>query len=284
MLLVRSHGRVLRSIRHNFCPTRFGSLTLAFPAPLEPGGWLKRIRSQIGTLDTLDALVYVHGYANSFDDAVKRTAELSYDIGFPGVLFTFDWASRNSLPAYVIDQETAERSVPDFKNFLRLIADSTKARRIVIVAHSMGTRLVSYALRDLVASSALPRVGPIVLAASDIDSAIFVDQYAQPVAQSGNPVTLYASSRDRVIKLSGDVVHAARRVGAGPPSLILRDGLDYVDASAIDTDLLGHGYFAENQVLVNDLYLIICHRFAAVSRNLEPVGDSAGRYYRPRGR
>jgi esterase/lipase superfamily enzyme len=229
-----------------------------------------------------DALIYVHGFANSFADAVKRAAELSYDVGFPGVAFAYDWASRNSVPSYVVDQETAERSVPDFERFVRDVAVRTKARRIVIVAHSMGTRLVSYALRDLDQDPRLP-IGPIIFAASDVDSAIFVDQFARSVARSGAPVTLYASSRDRVIRLSAGLVHADRRVGSGPPSLILFPRLDYVDASSVDTDLLGHGYFAENQALVNDLFLTIRHRFPAAMRNLHPVVVPAGTYYQPRG-
>jgi esterase/lipase superfamily enzyme len=250
------------------------------PAPRTD--WLTQVRTAMGPVDSVDALVYVHGYNNTYGDAVRRAAELAYDIGFPGLVFTYDWASRSSLAEYTVDQETAERSAPDFRAFLKAIADSTKARRIAIVAHSMGTRLVAYALRDLGDTLSRLRLGPIVFAASDVDSAIFRDQLAPAMARAGRPVTLYASTRDKALRASADFVHGAPRVGSGPPSLMLFPGIDYVDASLVDTDMLGHGYFAENKGLLDDIFLIIRHGFGAADRNLAGVSAGALRYYRLR--
>ena len=248
--------------------------------PASTSGWLKQIGATMGTPDTIDALVYVHGYNNTFAETAKRAAELAYDIGFSGIVLTYDWASRGSLGDYTVDQETAERSAPDFRRFLKAVADSTRARRIAIVAHSMGTRLVSYALRDLGDTLTRLRLGPIVFAASDVDSAIFRDQLAPAVARAGRPVTLYASSRDKALRASADIVHGAPRVGSGPPSLMLYPGIDYIDASVVDTDMLGHGYFAENKQLLDDLFLIVRHGFGAADRNLTGVTAGGNTYYR----
>lgn len=256
------------------------AVTLGAIDELSAQSWLRSLNALTAASDTIDALVYVHGYNNSFVDAVERAAELSYDIGFGGVALAYDWSSRNNIPDYAIDQETAERSVPDFKKFLLRVADSAHVRRIAIVAHSMGTRLVSYAMRDLASERPALRLGAVVFAASDVDSAIFVDQMAASVSRGGHPVTLYASSRDKVIRLSANVVHAARRVGSGPPSIISREGIEYVDASAIDTDLLGHGYFAENVKAVNDLYLVIRYLLSAKDRHLPTVTAGSTTYYR----
>jgi len=248
--------------------------------PASSSAWLGRIASTIGTSDSVDALVYVHGYNNGFGESTRRVAELAYDIGFPGIVLAYDWASRGSLAGYTVDQETAERSAPDFERLLKRLADSTRVRRITIIAHSMGTRVVSYALRDLGDTVRQLRLGAIVLAASDVDSAIFREQLAPVVARAGRPVTLYASSRDKALKASAEVVHGARRVGSGPPSLMLYPGIDYVDASSVDTDMLGHGYFAENKELLDDIFLIVRHGFGAADRNLQRVAAGQVAYFR----
>jgi hypothetical protein len=63
---------------------------------------------------------------------------------------------------------------------------------------------------------------------------------------------------------------------------MLFPGIDYVDASLVDTDMLGHGYFAENKELLDDIFLIIRHGFGAADRNLNGVSAGALRYYRLR--
>jgi esterase/lipase superfamily enzyme len=227
-----------------------------------------------------DVLIFVHGFNNSFSDAVHRAAQVAYDAGFAGVVATFDWASRHALAKYTIDQETAERSVPDFEQFLQRIADSTHARRIAIVAHSMGTRLVSYALRDMAGRGQTKKLYQVVFAASDIDSAIFVRQFARPLAGSTELLTLYASSKDVAITTSKNLVHDAPRVGSGPPSVVLVPGVDYVDASTMDTDLIGHGYFAENKQLIDDIFLVLKYGMRANMRNLAVQRAGDGVFYR----
>jgi esterase/lipase superfamily enzyme len=246
------------------------------------GEWLTRIGTAVDSGGApADVLIFVHGFNNSFSDAVHRAAQVAYDAGFTGVTATFDWASRSALAKYTIDQETAERSVPDFEQFLQRLADSTNARRIAIVAHSMGTRLVSYALRDMARSTRTPKMlYQIVFAASDIDSAIFVRQFAHTVASSTDLLTLYASSRDVAITTSKNLVHDAPRVGSGPPSVVLVPGVDYVDASTMDTDLIGHGYFAENKQLIDDIFLVLKYGMHASMRNLATQRVGEGVFYR----
>jgi esterase/lipase superfamily enzyme len=251
--------------------------------PLGADEWLARLGQRIdATGAPADVLIFVHGFNNDNADVFHRAAQLAYDAGFNGAVLTYDWASRGELAAYTADEATAERSAPDFERFLRRVADSTHARRIAIVAHSMGTRLVSYALRDLGSAASAYRIDQVILAAADIDSATFVDQLASPLTRNSHHVTLYASTRDRALKASADLVHRAPRVGGGPPSLIIRDGADYVDASSIDTDLIGHGYFAENKELLDDIFLILRHGFPAEERNLRRLAATAGVYYQLR--
>jgi esterase/lipase superfamily enzyme len=143
----------------------------------------------------------------------------------------------------------------------------------------MGTRLVLYALRDLHSEDSTRRIGQIILAASDVDSAIFMDQYAYRLVKGADLVTLYASNRDRALRMFSQTAHGAQRVGSGPPTLVLFPGIDYVDASVLDTDWLGHGYYAENKQLIDDIFLILRHRFPAEERNLNRIPQGGWYYY-----
>lgn len=268
------------------------SITVIDIAGLSDTDWVQGVSKAIGDSgQAADVLLFVHGFDNDFQSAVRAAAQISYDVGFRGVTATFDWVSANSVAHYTSDQESAERSVAPFEQFLRTLFTAVPARHVYVVAHSMGTRLVSYAIRDLVDStirnvpdsSKWSRLGQVIFAASDVDSAIFVDQYADKLERGTRHVTLYASSQDRALKISASsFVHGGQpRVGSGPPSIILHDGMDYVDASIVDTDLIGHGYFRENQVLIDDIFYILRHELPASERALKTVRvDSRRAFYR----
>src|SRR5262249_46924146 len=54
------------------------------------------------------ALVFVHGYNTSFDNAIRRAGQLAYDLGFDGPVFVFSWPARESLLSYVGARESAQ--------------------------------------------------------------------------------------------------------------------------------------------------------------------------------
>jgi hypothetical protein len=56
--------------------------------------------------------------------------------------------------------------------------------------------------------------------------------------------------------------------------------MDYIDASQMDTDLLGHGYFAENRDLIADVLLVLKHGLPASERNLLRVSQAPANYFR----
>ena len=207
---------------------------------------------------------------------------MAHDVGFEGTVAAFDWASHNGgLTTYTADETIAEASSTQLQEFLGELSTQGTLGRVIIVAHSMGTRVTSSAIRDL--STHWPRLvlGQVVFAASDIDSATFVTQLAASVGGRAERLTLYGSARDRAILASKKVVHGSRpRVGSGPPSIVMLDGVDYVDASGVDTDLLGHAYVAENEKLLNDLFYLLQRRLPASKRFLNPVPYPPGEYYR----
>jgi esterase/lipase superfamily enzyme len=106
-----------------------------------------------------------------------------------------------------------------------------------------------------------------VLAAPDINAKKFTNQLSNQLASSSRNVTLYASSGDKALRLSKEV-HGYRRAGESGDGLLVLDGIETVDASKVDTDWLGHTYFAEQTSLLSDLFMIVKHGHKADARQL----------------
>jgi len=66
-------------------------------------------------------------------------------------------------------------------------------------------------------------------------------------------VTLYASSHDKALQAARRLSPSDARAGQGGPDLILEPGLDSIDASQLDTDMLGHGYLSNAREMLRDI-------------------------------
>src|SRR5262249_17962534 len=87
-----------------------------------------------------EALIFVHGYNVSFEDAARRTAQLTHDLGFQGIPAFYSWPSNGFSVAYTWDEQSAVWTEPHLKEFLEFLADNGKLERIHVIAHSMGNR------------------------------------------------------------------------------------------------------------------------------------------------
>jgi len=205
------------------------------------------------------SLLFIHGYNVSFEDAVFRTAQLAVDLKFRGAPISFSWPSYADPVKYTFDEQNAEVSIPALREFLEDLVARSGAKRIHIVAHSMGNRVLAGALRSMspesrVKNKALFR--EIVLAAPDIDSRVFQTQVLPHIQDNTEHCTLYASSRDRALMMSR-YFHNYQRLGETEPQLIVASGMDTIDASMVDTSLLGHSYIGDVQSIVSDLHELV---------------------------
>jgi esterase/lipase superfamily enzyme len=205
-----------------------------------------------------DALVFVHGYNVSFNEATRRTAQLAYDLEFPGAPICYSWPSHSEAAQYPKDLTNARESVPEFRRFLATVAQKTGAKKIHIVAHSMGTMLVGESLQRPITDDDAKQFRQIVLAAPDIDQKVFLDQIAPAMMSGQRHLTLYASSNDEALAMSMKF-NGEQRAGATRPKVTLLKGMDTIDASAVDTSFMGHSYFASAAQLINDLKYLLEH-------------------------
>lgn len=253
-------------------------------ADLVPESEVARITARFfaGKPGKRSGLVFVHGYNVAFQAAAFRAAQMSFDMALQSMPVFFSWASKAGSSAYWKDENTALQSVPDFKKFLATYLRESKVDQVVIVAHSMGARIVSSALVEMIQRD--PRIAGklfhLVLAAPDLDAAVFQEQLMPVLVGAKVPTTVYASSNDKALRASVRL-HGFTRVGSAGKEIVVGDGLETIDASQIDTDFLGHSYFASSPRLLQDIGALIVEGKRASSRaNLRPLpnGD-APRYW-----
>ncbi|QDT44569.1 hypothetical protein Pan241w_46810 [Gimesia alba] len=224
-----------------------------------------------------EAFIFIHGYNNSFEDAARRTAQIAYDLKFKGAPLMYSWPSqaKGSLWAYKEDARTAQWCEENVTLFVEAIAYESGARKIHLIAHSMGNRVLSRALKNIsqklaASGETQPLFNEVILTAPDIDAQIFKDSIAPHIVQTANRFTIYSSSDDLALKASrvaNSFWH--ERLGEGGSYLTVfpkYKQINVVDASDIDTNLfaLGHSYHADNVTVLSDVKQV----FQGV-----PVGD-----------
>ncbi len=251
--------------------------------PLDEPVFWRQIRDTIAQWNPGErrALVFIHGYNVSFEEAALRAAQIGVDLKVPGIMAFYSWPSKGNMVSYTADEASIEASEAQIAGFLTRFAADSGADRVDVLAHSMGNRALLRSLQRILnqASSAKQMsFGQLILAAPDIDTGLFRD-LASAYAKLAQRTTLYTSSRDRALATSG-IVHDHPRAGFTPPVTVI-PGIDTVEVSNIDLTFLGHGYYAAARDLLHDMHNLIMHG-AAPEIRMGLVGATTpegGRYW-----
>jgi len=201
--------------------------------------------------------LFIHGFNVSFEDAAYRTAQIAYDLRFDGVAMMYSWPSAGSAQDYLHDEATIDQSAEYLAQFLAGVHAKSGAAHIHVIVHSMGNRAMLEAMQILKLQQTAPGaiIDQVVFAAPDVDA----DTFAQSLHRCGDIArhcTLYGSSDDEAIKAS-EKIHGFNRAGEGGARLLLTTGVDSIDASGVDTSLLGHSYIGECVNVIDDIQLLI---------------------------
>ena len=227
-------------------------------------------------------LLFVHGYYLGFAEAAMRTAQLAHDLKFAGVPFFYSWPSAGTLLSYWQDEETAELSEPLFEKLLDDLS-LPPAADIYIVAHSMGNRIVSHALKARVDQrKPTTHLREVLLAAPDINAELFRTVIAPKLAEmQGTRTTIYASSSD-VALMASKIVHGFRRLGETADGVFTYKGMDTIDASTATqaSRAYGHFYVMDNSLVLKDVRTIIDENRTAKDRGLNVIGKDPNIFYR----
>ena len=195
--------------------------------------------------------VFIHGYNVSFEDAARRTGQMAYDLKFPGAPVFYSWPSQANWYSYVTDKGNIDLSTSQIRSFLLDIAIKSKADTINLIAHSMGNVGLTAALSEMEQISK-PHFNQVVLAAPDIDASVFKNEIASKIVAKARHTTLYTSRTDLAL-IASRYFNQRNRVGDSGPEVLIIDGIDTIDATAVDSSLLGHTYYGSNVTVLDDL-------------------------------
>lgn len=249
---------------------------------LDRNGFVREVKGRVGKGSNRQVLVFVHGYNVSFESALQRTAQLAHDLEFPGAAICYSWPSGNS-GNYATDWTNAEWTTPHCVEFLELVATQLGATKVDLVAHSMGSRVLTNALKETAVRwgslSDRPLFHQVVLAAPDLDAEIFRTQIAPAIRRTGQRLTVYTSTKDKALQLS-ETVNGYARLGSGGATLAMfRDlpWLECVDATALlDDSWLGlrHSYYGDSPQLIRDMRQVL-NGLNAPARGLAHTPDGS---------
>jgi hypothetical protein len=252
-------------------------------------------------------LLFVHGYNSSHSYSVRKTAQLAGDLQLVdcagqvrGLAVAYSWPSQDSLIGYLADEENAEWTQQRLVPFIEALSEVAREEgaQLQIMAHSMGCRAVVRALAQIplmrgknARSSII--ASNVVLLAPDVSRPLFDQYFARFMPLIGH-LTIYVSSRDRALAISGLIHRSHQRLGflgtalelpgrlagrlaGGLTNLVDDDDhrelgpslghaadpskIDMIDVSSGLADPLGHSY--EDPAFIRDLAEIIYHRTRA---------------------
>ena len=244
--------------------------------------FFEELRADVKEAGDDEAFVFVHGYNVTFEAAAMRTAQLSYDLEFAGTPILFSWPSTGYTHLYTTDENNVAWAIPHLKQFLTDLIERSGAKRIHLIAHSMGNRALTNALAGLADEFRNEQPKPpkpfqdVVLAAPDVDAEIFRRDLAPKIVELARRVTLYASSNDQALRLSRKVHGGYPRAGETGDNLVVIDGVDTIDVSDVDKSALGHSYVGDNLFVIADLVQLITAA-APPCRTCGPVIPASGR-------
>ena len=162
-----------------------------------------------------EAVIFVHGYNNNFSEGLYRIAQFSHDLELPGAVVHYSWPSAAKPLGYVYDRDSAMFARDGLEALINEVA-AAGARRILLVAHSMGSNLAMEALRQSAIRGkgpALDRLAGVILISPDIDVEVFRSQ-ARAMKELPQPFLIVGSDRDRMLGLSARLTGQTERLGS----------------------------------------------------------------------
>ena len=236
-------------------------------------------------------VVWVHGYRPSFDLGALHCAQLAHDLNIDADILSFDWTSSGSSLGYTRDLLQLPHSTKHLVNLLKTVSNDVKPQKIIVVAHSLGCRLVCLALHKLYddPNAKNLKLDQVIFLAPNVDREEFDEDFKSALETLVNRITIYVSSDDNVLLLA-KLLYNVDSIGLAehfsPDTNLdeiqtflyyknqLPNKIDLVDVSFFSKHdfLKKHRVFLERPV-VEDLFWLL-HDYPAAKRHLLKYGDN----------
>lgn len=198
------------------------------------------------SLANKEVTIFVHGFNATQSETAFRAAQLAHDIDLPGELMVYSWPSRGKPLAYAYDSDSALFARDGLEQTIREVK-AAGAKRIVLVAHSMGSLLTMETLRQLDIKDpgwTGRNLGGVVLISPDLDVDVFRAQMAR-ISNPPKPFIVFVSDKDKILNLSARLrgTHNAPRLGNRSSVELVKDlPIEIIDTTAF-SDTAGSTHF-----------------------------------------
>jgi esterase/lipase superfamily enzyme len=244
-----------------------------------------------------EAVVFIHGYNNAFDDGILRLAEAWHAGGRTGIPIVYTWpAGSGGLKGYAYDRESGEFTIVHLKLLLWALSECPHIEKIHVISHSRGTDVATTTLRELNAEvrgsrpdgpfarrifkgreemlqnapAPIPayevfRIETLVLAAPDLDVEVFTQRFmGENLLGAARRTVLYFSDQDQALGMADWLFRSRRRLGAlrltdfNPKARGRVAGLKNLEV--INCEVTGHtthSYILQHPAALSDLLLLL---------------------------
>lgn len=243
--------------RFEFRQNKRKHVVLASVEELPVDSMFARLTESLEKSKSREALIFIHGFNVTFENAARRTAQLAVDLytadsTFDVVPILYSWPSHGRTKAYLADEENIEWTIPHLEKFLTDVVECTGAKKLNVIAHSMGNRALAAAISAMGRAGKDTTFNQVVLTAPDIPADIFLRDIVPYIPGTARRLTLYASSKDIALAASRNL-HDSPRLGESGRRLVVARGFDTIDATMLGEDMLGHSYFATTPPALLDI-------------------------------
>lgn len=161
-----------------------------------------------------EVVVTIHGFNNTMGEGVFRTAQMIRDFEIEALTLHYAWPSRGAPLGYAADRDAVLIARDGLEQMLEDLRHAG-ARKIVLVAHSMGAQLTMEVLRQMTLRedrATFSRISAVVLLSPDISPALFRAQ-AEAIGDLPDPFVIFTSQNDPALRLSARLTGVPRRLG-----------------------------------------------------------------------
>ncbi len=204
-----------------------------------------------------DILLYIHGFNVTFENALQRAAQISFDFGFKGTPVVFTWPSYAGVTGYNTDWENVNWATQHIESFINKLTAQAHGRKIHVIAHSMGNKGFLNALMRIAQHGAKgPLFQSAILCAPDYDAGMFREQVAAEIRPLSKQWVVYSSNKD-IALLTSERLNTPR---LGQP-VTFADGYEIIDASGVEVTPWSvpetHSYYAAKKVVLDDMVKVL---------------------------
>ena len=185
-----------------------------------------------------EAVVFIHGYNNTFAEGLYRFAQVATDVDVQGPKYHYSWPSAGDARGYIYDRDSVLFARDGLEQLLNDVA-STNTDGIFIVAHSIGAALLIETLRQMSIAgngNLNGKLRGIIMISPDIDVDVFTENLKR-IRPQPEPLLIFVSKNDLALKFSTFITGSENRLG-----LIKNlDALKGTNVDIIDVSAFGDG-------------------------------------------